>query len=361
MKRKDDDDRSSAPTTNEGLLTLTKDGLCTGPSMKFFTVALVLSRAAAFAPPSNVERCYAASRLSSTENGDNAVAVVDRTETESVEDSLAVPLTYNEMVSQVADTMALASEKGYKRQLVRILLPRDASSGKLGEMYEPQAETSTRAKAQEMKLIPTDESWQGGIMQLLRACTPTMTDVMTELCPTYKTTGVPPSILEDRKIDESGVDGVSLLYTSTGSSANTKESSGGGGFFGGFLGDFTPPTLSDDDVCVFVQPTQEIIESVSSISSASNDALIALVNPQWRNVDDALDSASSQDNIFGAFASFCKSLRFCVPFWSLARCSNSSCALTRKSKLFSGRQGKRASTVGRAGLHSNVHPRGLRL
>ena len=25
---------------------------------------------------------------------------------------------------------------------------------------------------------------------------------------------------------------------------------------------------------------------------------------QWRNVDDALDSASSQDNIFGAFASF---------------------------------------------------------
>jgi len=272
--------------------------------MKFFTVALVLSRAAAFAPPSNVERCYAASRLSSTENGDNAVAVVDRTETESVEDSLAVPLTYNEMVSQVADTMALASEKGYKRQLVRILLPRDASSGKLGEMYEPQAETSTRAKAQEMKLIPTDESWQGGIMQLLRACTPTMTDVMTELCPTYKTTGVPPSILEDRKIDESGVDGVSLLYTSTGSSANTKESSGGGGFFGGFLGDFTPPTLSDDDVCVFVQPTQEIIESVSSISSASNDALIALVNPQWRNVDDALDSASSQDNIFGAFAAF---------------------------------------------------------
>ncbi|EJK77005.1 hypothetical protein THAOC_01193 [Thalassiosira oceanica] len=265
----------------------------------------LLSRAAAFAPPSSSGvQCYAASRLSSTENSDDEVAVVDRIETESDEDSLAVPLTYNEMVSQVADTMAMASEEGFKRQIVRILLPRDASSGKLGEMYEPQAETSTRAKAQEMKLVPTDESWQGGIMQLLRACTPTLTDIMTELSPTYRTTGVPPSILEDRSIDESGVDGVSILYTSMGSGANTKQSSDGGGFFGGFLGDFSPPSLSDDDVCVFVQPTQEIIESVSSISSTSNDALIALVNPQWRNVDDALDLASSQDNIFGAFASF---------------------------------------------------------
>lgn len=252
--------------------------------MKFFSVALVLlSRAAAFAPPSSSGvQCYAASRLSSTENSDDEVAVVDRIETESDEDSLAVPLTYNEMVSQVADTMAMASEEGFKRQIVRILLPRDASSGKLGEMYEPQAETSTRAKAQEMKLVPTDESWQGGIMQLLRACTPTLTDIMTELSPTYRTTGVPPSILEDRSIDESGVDGVSILYTSMGSGANTKQSSDGGGFFGGFLGDFSPPSLSDDDVCVFVQPTQEIIESVSSISSTSNDALIALVNPQVR-------------------------------------------------------------------------------
>ena len=250
--------------------------------MKFFAVALVLYSTVAFSPPSNNNgiRCHTASRLSSTDNSDNAVAFVDRAEAESDEDSLAVPLTYNEMVSQVADTMSLAYEEGFKRQIVRILLPRDASSGKLGEMYERQAETSTRARAQEMKLIPTDESWQGGIMQLLRACAPTMTDVMTELSPTYRTTGVPPSILEDRSIDESGVDGVSLLYTSTGSGANTKQASDGGGFFGGFLGDFTPPTLSDDDVCVFVQPTQEIIESVSSLSSTSNDALIALVNPQ---------------------------------------------------------------------------------
>lgn len=55
---------------------------------------------------------------------------------------------------------------GMSRQIVRILLPRDASSGQLGEYYEAEAETSGKASQEQMKLVPCDESWQGGIMQV---------------------------------------------------------------------------------------------------------------------------------------------------------------------------------------------------
>lgn len=134
---------------------------------------------------------------------------------------------------------------------------------------------------------------------------------MRQLCPTGAATGVPPKIVEDRAIDESGVDGVGLMYTQSGSSSNTNDSdkvnSDGGGF--GFFGQtLTLPTLAENDMCVFVQPTQEVVEVIETLSSSASlsdsSPLIALLNPQWRNVDDALDSASKSDSVFGAFASF---------------------------------------------------------
>jgi hypothetical protein len=128
---------------------------------------------------------------------------------------------------------------------------------------------------------------------------------MRQLCPTGATTGVPPKIIEDRAIDESGVDGIGLLYTqygATGSSGDSiKNDEGGFGLFGQSV---SLPTLAENDMCVVVQPTQEVVDVVESLSNTASEPLIALLNPQWRNVDDALDSASKSDNVFGAFASF---------------------------------------------------------
>ena len=89
---------------------------------------------------------------------------------------------------------------------------------------------------------------------------------------------MPPRLIEDRSIDESGVDGVGLWMTE-GASAK-------------------------DDISCFVQPTQEIIDSVESISNQAGDRLVIMVNPQWRITDDALDKASREEGVFGGIASF---------------------------------------------------------
>lgn len=224
--------------------------------------------------------------------------------------------------------------QGMSRQIVRILLPRDASSDQLGVQFEPDAQMD-KGKNDKMKLVPCDESWQGGIMQvsselrkfiyslaqtlttrtsthpqLYRAASPTTKDILRQLCPTGATTGVPPKIIEDRSVDESGVDGVGLFYTQSGSGSIEKNTNSGVGF--GFFGESVSlPTLSENDMCVFVQPTQEVVDIVESLSTSSmngssqqSSPLIALLNPQWRNVDDALDSASKSESVFGAFASF---------------------------------------------------------
>lgn len=100
------------------------------------------------------------------------------------------------------------------------------------------------------------------------------------ICRRYsrKDSGVPPRIQEDRSVDESGVDGVSLFVTQS--------------------------TTPQDDVCCFLQPSQETIDAVENISEQAGDRLVLLVNPQWRFVDDALDAASKGGGIIGNFASF---------------------------------------------------------
>ncbi|KAL9186181.1 hypothetical protein ACHAXT_005419 [Thalassiosira profunda] len=234
-------------------------------------------------------------------------AAAESTSTDSgdLNASLEIPLTYSEMISQASQCMSDAYAQGIDRQIVRILLPRDAANDQLGQYDEADAEISNRAKSQDMKLVPTDESWQGGIMQLYRAASPTTKDILRQLSPTTKATGVPPTIVEDRSIDDSGVDGVGLLYTQSGGGevATTIEEKGGFGFFGESV---KLPTLAETDLCAFVQPSQEVVDVIDDLSSKSASAkpLIALLNPQWRNVDDALDSASKSGGVVGAFASF---------------------------------------------------------
>lgn len=121
-----------------------------------------ISLSTAFAPPTFKQPCQSSIFLSAepTATDDEATAVAD-----SINSSLTIPLTYQEMISQTSTAMNDAYIKGYTRQIVRILLPRDAKSGQIGEYYEGEAQTE-RGKSAEMKLVPTDESWQGGIMQV---------------------------------------------------------------------------------------------------------------------------------------------------------------------------------------------------
>jgi hypothetical protein len=113
-------------------------------------------------------------------------------------------------------------------------------------------------------------------MQLYRAAMPTCKEILRKIG--GDVAGVPPKLVEDRGVDESGVDGVGLLMTQQND--------------------------PKDDISCFVQPLQETVGAIETISAQAGDRLCVLMNPQWRNVDDALDSASKEDGLFGSLAVF---------------------------------------------------------
>ena len=295
--------------------------LCSSAARGALAFSSSSSRGVAAAPLSRSSSTPSSALHVSTEESDVVAAAADAEQqsTSSINDTLQIPLSYNEMISQTSLAMTDALTAGKSRQIVRILLPRDSNNDNFGIFQEAEVAESLQSSnsnalniADTTKLVPTDESWQGGIMQLYRAASPTTRDILKSLSPTMKETGVPPKIVEDRTIDESGVDGVGLMYTQIGKSGGDEikgeDAEEGGNMFSGAFGfgqSVTLPTLSNDDMCVFVQPNQEVVDSIETLSeSAGSSPLIALINPQWRDVDDALDSASKNDNVFGAFASF---------------------------------------------------------
>lgn len=191
-------------------------------------------------------------------------------------DSLRMPLTFEEMIKMATSAVSDAYEQGITRQSVRVLLPRDPSSGDLGVQYESDATAANGRNMENFVLVPPDETWQGGSPQLYRACAPTAQEILRRV--SKDTAGVPPRMVEDRSVDESGVDGIGLWMSQSQNPA--------------------------DDISCFVQPSQETIGSIEAISGQAGDRLVMLMNPQWRNVDDALDAASKQGGILGGFASF---------------------------------------------------------
>ena len=109
-------------------------------------------------------------------------------------------------------------------------------------------------------------------MQLYRAAAPMTEKLLREVT---SDSGLPPRVKEDRSVDESGVDGVGLFQT------------------------------EDGKVSCWLQPTQENIDAMEiSASKASDNDIIVLINPQWRLVDDALDSASQKEGFLGSLANF---------------------------------------------------------
>lgn len=206
-----------------------------------------------------------------------------------INSQLSVPRTLSEMIDQVSTSIKLASEqdqqqesssKPITRQIIRILLPRDSKSAQLGQYYESEV-----ADLEEMNidldaltLVPPDETWQGGIMQLYRAISIPTRMMLRNLGGTIG--GVPPTIIEDRSIDTTKVDGVGMFLSQV-------------------------PNNPSKDICCFVQPLQESIDGIESIcAQAGKDRLVLLLNPQWRNIDDALDTASKQGGFLGSVASF---------------------------------------------------------
>lgn len=170
------------------------------------------------------------------------------------------------MIRQVIGAMKEGTERGQQRQVVRILLPRDATNADFGLF----AESDTEA-ANGIVLVPPDESWQGGIMQLYRAAAPTAQEVIQGLA--REISGFPERVVEDRSVDESGVDGVGLLYTNS--------------------------------VSCYVQPTQELVQDVildAASKTQKDNSTMVLLNPQWRQVDDALDSASAGNGFLSGLA-----------------------------------------------------------
>jgi hypothetical protein len=192
--------------------------------------------------------------------------------------SLRIPLSVDELTKQIARAMLQAQQRGQKRLVVRTLLPRDVTADDFGTYIEDESSSTI------VKLVPPDESWQGGIMQLYRAAAPLCESVMRQ----YNyirddlSAGVPPRISEDRSIDESGVDGVSLFQT------------------------------DDQFLKVYLQPTLEVVDDLIDdllLSPLSSDniqeqGVIMLLNPQWRQVDDVLDTASKGSGFFSQLASF---------------------------------------------------------
>jgi hypothetical protein len=103
-------------------------------------------------------------------SADDTASLTDKdttttTTTMSVTDQLRIPISFEEMVKQVSSAMEDAYAQGKTRQILRVMLPRSANNDNLLQYFEEDAENSL----EESVLVPIDETWQGGIMQLYRA------------------------------------------------------------------------------------------------------------------------------------------------------------------------------------------------
>ncbi len=123
------------------------------------------------------------------------------------------PRSSDEQNRVVTNTIKAAFEAGITRQRVRCLLTRDPNLyANRGDLTNPVAEGFEGNG----KLVPPDEQWQGGIMELYYAITPVVKDWLRALSP--NTGGLPPKLVEVR-LDESGVDGEALWSSQCASAA----------------------------------------------------------------------------------------------------------------------------------------------
>lgn len=90
-------------------------------------------------------------------------------ETKNEETKLAndlyFPSSFKEMIKLCVSSMEDAYAQGINRHMIRILLPRSAENDQLLQYYEDDAKDEIMG---DTVLVPPDETWQGGSMQLYR-------------------------------------------------------------------------------------------------------------------------------------------------------------------------------------------------
>eukprot|EP00965_Chrysotila_dentata_P222417 6192955-Pleurochrysis_carterae.AAC.3 len=145
------------------------------------------------------------------------------------------------LLAEAAAATERAREAGVTRGILRLMLPRGGG------------------------LVPPDESWEGGIMQLFAVTSPLTRDLLKMISKSIA--GVPPAMSEQR-LDASGVDGESV-----------------------WMAQSSRPT---DDGVAFVQPSAEVLGSIENVCKGAGDRPVLMVNPQWREGDDPLDALSRQ-------------------------------------------------------------------
>merc|ERR1719174_1313156 len=161
------------------------------------------------------------------------------------------PADRENMLGQAADAVRRAQADGINRFTLRLFLPRDG------------------------ELQPPDESWEGGIMQLYAVASPLVRELLRRL--STEVAGVPPSLNEQR-LDVSGVDGESVWMAQS--------------------------SRPQDDAVGFVQPSAEVMKTVSTVATDAGARPVLLVNPQWKERDDPLDALSRKGGLIGKFGSF---------------------------------------------------------
>ena len=103
----------------------------------------------------------------------------NNTSQESANSKCRIPLSLDELIADASRTMNEAYEAGVTRQTVRVLLPRDSKNAQLGQYIEEDASLESGTfGGSDMVLVPPDETWQGGIMQLYRAAAPTCREIL---------------------------------------------------------------------------------------------------------------------------------------------------------------------------------------
>ena len=100
-----------------------------------------------------------------TTNQDTDIDSCDAEHLDDTTDLLYIPRSFDEMVKQSSAAMRSAYQQGITRQIVRILLPRSSDNDQILQYIENDANNDLRNSI----LVPPDETWQGGIMQLYRA------------------------------------------------------------------------------------------------------------------------------------------------------------------------------------------------
>ncbi|KAH8060831.1 hypothetical protein JL721_9054 [Aureococcus anophagefferens] len=164
-----------------------------------------------------------------------------------------VPAQRREPIIGGAHAVLRASEDGVARQRLRTLLPRGVSR----------------------ELIPPDETWTGGIMQLYQACAPLVRDLLRSV---GSARGDAAPTVREQRLDASGVDGEALMVAEAAEARL--------------------------DASAFVQPSLETQKAIEDVAAAAGPRLVLMVNPQFRDSDDTLDFLASKAGFLGQLGGF---------------------------------------------------------